>query len=103
MSSEKWDVEEPVVILEARSAVFAVRNLLRRPECRGCRVLILCDSLSVVMAVSKGRSSSRGLQRAARQIAALSLAANSVLCWRWIDSEANPADAASRRGGDNFS
>eukprot|EP00974_Lingulodinium_polyedra_P015085 1460606-Lingulodinium_polyedra.AAC.1 len=47
-------------------------------------------------AFSKGRPASPGLNAVFRQVASLLLCSGCALSVRWIPSERNPADAASR-------
>eukprot|EP00971_Amphidinium_carterae_P319669 6353297-Amphidinium_carterae.1 len=59
----RWlPTEDHINILEARAVVQGLRARLRRSSERGCRWLHLVDSLVVMGAISKGRSSSPGLR-----------------------------------------
>ena len=89
---------EHIVTLEGRAIVFGLKHELRSTLNHGARILMLTDSMSCAMALSKGRSSKRGLCRISRIIAAHVLSTGSQLALRWIASELNPADAPSRRG-----
>ena len=97
VSSGRWDRKENIVVLEGRALVHALRHALRDSKTFGKRVLFISDNFSSVLALTKGRSSSRGLCRVARQWCAYSLAGAVTPYLRWIPSEWNPADAPSRR------
>ena len=62
----------------------------------GARHLFLCDNMSMVLALSKGRGSTSNVNRTCQEVLALSLFANVHCCFRWIASEINPADRPSR-------
>ena len=76
--------------------VWVLQHLGRSSKNLGCRHLILSDSMSVVLALSKGRSSTRPMNRICRQIAALEFITGMQLSVRWVPSEVNPADQPSR-------
>ena len=44
--------------LELASLVWSVRRMTRNSQLFGCRVLFLSDSMSAILALSRGRSSS---------------------------------------------
>ena len=96
LSSGGWDREEAMVVLEGRSVVHAIKHICRSTSNQHHRHLILSDNLSAVLALMKGRSSSRGLLRVCRQFCALTLACDLGVAIRWLPSEANPSDPASR-------
>ena len=56
------------------------------------RFVHLVDSLVVLRALSRGRSSSRKLRRTLAKIGALLLASGSVGAWSYVDTRQNPAD-----------
>ena len=85
-----------IAILEARALLFGLRRVLRRVGSLNSRQLMLCDSMAVVLAVTKGRSSSRLPSAILKQISALLLGTGIQLRVRWLPSEANQADKASR-------
>eukprot|EP00438_Fugacium_kawagutii_P032643 Skav206865 [mRNA] locus=scaffold898:55024:69937:- [translate_table: standard] len=94
----KWKRQQSMPILEARSALFAVKHITRSVGNFGCRHLILSDSMTAISSISKGRAHSHGLRRVIQQIAALSLCSNISVHVRWLPSEWNPADSPSRGG-----
>jgi hypothetical protein len=91
-----WRRPEHINVLELRAVHAALRWCLSRPSALGSRLLMFSDSSVVVGAVSKGRSSSPGLLRVLRTIAAHVLASGTSLTVRWLPSAANPADGPSR-------
>ena len=91
-----WERSESIPVLEGRAIVWAAQHLVRSQKNHGRRHLILTDSMSASLAIAKGRSSARGLNRVCRQIAALEFASGTYFTTRWIASELNPADLPSR-------
>ncbi len=96
VDSSKWDRTEPIPILEGRCVVWLLQHLSRSQKNLGKKHLLLTDSMSVVLALSKGRSSTRSMNRICRQVAAVELMTGMQLSLRWIPSELNPADFPSR-------
>ena len=92
----KWQRQEHINVLEGRALCYGINRLARRSSNLGKRVLMLCDSMVVTLATSKGRSSAGSLVQVMRRIAALLLATGISLHVRWLPSERNPSDAASR-------
>ena len=60
-------------------------------------LLELLDACEALGALAKGRSSAWPFLRILRRVAALSIATGLEFCPRWISSEEQPADSASRR------
>ena len=96
VDSCKWNRVEGIPTLEGRAVVWVLQHLGRSSKNLGCRHLILSDSMSVVLALSKGRSSTRPMNRICRQVAALEFITGMQLSVRWVPSEVNPADQPSR-------
>ena len=96
VESRAWDRQEHIVTLEGRALVWAVQHLARSVNNHEKRHLLLSDSMSCVLALTKGRGGSSGMNRICRQIEALSLACDFQLHYRWCPSELNPADKPSR-------
>eukprot|EP00435_Cladocopium_sp_Y103_P060578 s48_g22.t1 len=92
----KWDRVEPIPVLEGRAVVWLCQHLARSQKNLGRKHLILTDSMSVTLALTKGRSSSSSMNRVCRQVAAITLATGMMFHLRWIPSELNPADFPSR-------
>jgi hypothetical protein len=70
--------------------------MCRRKNVKGKRLLIISDSQVTVGCISKGRSSSIGLNKIVRRMAALGLAHKVKFYMRYIRTHRNPADGPSR-------
>ena len=92
----RWREREHTNVQETRVAVGLVRHLVRSRRNWGSRVLIFIDSMVGLGALAKGRSSSPPLLRLCRQMAAVALAYEMIVMYRYIPSELNPADGPSR-------
>ena len=94
----RWtgDIEH-INALELRAVKTAIVWRLKELEENDCRFLHLVDSLVVLHALSRGRSSSRRLRRTLCRIGALQLAGGLVAVWGYVDTHQNPADRPSRR------
>ena len=88
---------EHINALELRAVKTAIVWRLKELEEGACRFLLLIDSLVVLHALSRGRSSSRRLRRTLCRIGALQLASGLVGVWAYVDTHQNPADRPSRR------
>jgi len=96
--SSRWRfADHHINTFELRAVLTASRWLLSRPALLGTRVLFLIDSSVAVHAIAKGRSSSFPLLRILRQLAATCLVGGFYIWPRWVPTNVNPADAASRR------
>jgi hypothetical protein len=69
-----WFHEERIVLLEAHALLMALRWLASNPENFGKRIIFLIDSMALLGALAKGRSSTRRLNRLCRRVAAMLLA-----------------------------
>lgn len=96
VEGSRWDRVEPIPILEGRALVWLLQHLARSQRNLGKKHLVLSDSMSAILAISKGRSSTSSMNRICRQVAALSFFTGMSLEGRWIPSELNPADLPSR-------
>lgn len=92
----RWRRAEHINILEATALRTGVSWALSHTNAINKRCLILSDSAVVVLAMAKGRSSSRALLFQCRRTAALLLGSGLRLFVRWLPSALNPADHASR-------
>lgn len=88
---------EHITLLEGRGVVAAVRHKLRSQHEFGKKHLHFNDNMGVVLLCSKGRSSSFGMLRVCRRLAALCLVSDIFWHVRWVPSEKNVSDRASRR------
>ena len=89
--------EEHINVLELRSILHALEWRSRVTSFHSCRFLHLSDSQVCLSVLTKGRSSSRLINRLLRRIAALCLALDLLPLWAWVESRLNPADEPSRR------
>ena len=95
--STPWRWAEHINVLECRALDTAVRWALKSPRALGSRLISWCDSMVVMFAVRKGRSSAFALLRQLRRLSASMLASGLQLHCNWIATEVNPADEPSRR------
>lgn len=94
--SSRWNFSEHINILECRAVETAVRWLVSRPASVNSKVLVLSDSLVIIGAISKGRSSSFQILTRLRSLSASILAGGFRLFLKWISTSVNPADEPSR-------
>ena len=88
---------EHINSLELRAAFTTIRWLIIKKRSYNCRCLHLVDSLVVLHALSRGRSSSKRLRRTMMRLNTLLLAANLHPVWTYVHTSQNPADRPSRR------
>eukprot|EP00438_Fugacium_kawagutii_P027300 Skav202700 [mRNA] locus=scaffold654:350470:356680:- [translate_table: standard] len=84
--------------LELRATLTSVRWRIEHRLQVGCRFLHLVDSLVVLHALSRGRTSSRKLRRSLSRINALLLCSGCQALWGYVHTDQNPADKPSRWG-----
>ncbi|CAK0883227.1 unnamed protein product, partial [Prorocentrum cordatum] len=90
---------ESIIRLEGHGVVIGVRHHLRAVSQRGRKLLVLCDSLGLVLALGKGRAAAPRVNKTCREAAALSIFGDlSVTVW-WIPTELNLAARPSRTAG----
>jgi hypothetical protein len=94
--SSTWRWSSHINQLELKAVVLALRRLFSSPAIPGTRLMFLSDSAVVTYALTKGRSSSKGMVRGMKQVAALLLSSGCRFGVAWIPTEVNPADAPSR-------
>ena len=94
----QWKKKESMPVLECRATLHAVKHVLRSIGNHRQRHLILTDSMTAALAVSKGRAHTHILRNVVQGVSALSLATGTAFHLRWIPSEWNPADSPSRGG-----
>ena len=82
--------------LELRAVLTTLLWRLERKRQKHCKFIHLVDSLVVLHALSRGRSSSRKLRRPLSQINSLLLAADAHPVWAYVSTKQNPADRPSR-------
>ena len=78
------------------SAPFTFEWRLRNQAFGSCRALHLTDSQVALAVATKGRSSSKSLNRLLRKFAALQIAGGVWPLLAYVDSAKNPADGPSR-------
>ena len=88
---------EHINVLELRALTNGVKWVLSSPSGLRARMLTWCDSMVVMYAVRKGRSSAYQLLKRLRILAAILMASGVTLYCNWIPTEVNPADVPSRR------
>ena len=86
-----------ITLGEADAILWAAEDRLRRPADFNCRFVHPVDSAACAGCFSKGRSSSRALNKRCRRACAVCIAGNHNVFYPWIPSAENPADAPSRR------
>eukprot|EP00438_Fugacium_kawagutii_P028530 Skav222527 [mRNA] locus=scaffold2875:78605:82075:+ [translate_table: standard] len=87
---------ETINIKEARVALSSLKRMARSKSGVGCRKLTLCDNLSAVLALEKGRSSSSSMNRICKTAAALQVALQIRWSLRHVETKRNQADKPSR-------
>ncbi len=87
---------EHINCLELRTAGYAINWALRNCCSFDSRFLLLTDSTAALGALTKGRSSSFRLLRCVRRVSSVLLATGVRPIYRFVESEANPADLPSR-------
>ena len=95
----QWaDQSEHINVLELRAALTTIRWRVERLKQLDLRCLHLVDSLVVLHALSRGRSSSRKMRRTLMRLNSYLLASGLHPIWGYVDTHQNPADKPSRRG-----
>ena len=92
----RWKYKSHINLLELEAIILGVKHQVYRLGYTGCRMFHISDSYVCISIVSKGRSSSRLLQRRLKYLAALLLASNVQLVLAHVESTDNPTDEASR-------
>ena len=103
--SPEWRVQfasrmtkpEHITLLEGRGTVQAIRHKMRVEGNFGKKHLHLGDNLGMVLAFDRGRAKSVPLLLCCRRATAFAIAGDAVFTHRWLPSEHNAADAASRQ------
>ena len=95
----KW-TGDPVHInvLEARAVLTTVKWRVCQKKQLSVRCVHLVDSLVVLHALTRGRSSSRKMHKTMMRISAYLLAAGLQPPWGYVNTKDNPADKPSRWG-----
>ena len=85
-------------VLEMRAVLTSIKWRAEQLQQLNIRSLHLVDSLVVLHALTRGRSSSRKLRRTLMRIGSILLACGMAPLWSYVDTKQNPADKPSRRG-----
>eukprot|EP00435_Cladocopium_sp_Y103_P025170 s756_g6.t1 len=93
----KWrNASESINIKEARVCLSSLKRSARNVRHVQTKKLTLCDNLSAVLALEKGRSSSRGLNRVCKTACATQIALQIRWYVRHVETKRNQADKPSR-------
>ena len=88
--------EESITVLGGRALLWFFRWLAADPLQHGHRVLALIDSVALAFCVAKMRSGTFSMLQICRRLADLRFATGIRPYTRWLTSEKNAADKASR-------
>ena len=95
----RWgDQGEHINVLELRAVLTTIKWRIERLQQCDLRCIHLVDSLVVLHALSRGRSSSRKMRRTLMRLNSYLLASGLHPTWGYVDTHQNPADRPSRRG-----
>eukprot|EP00438_Fugacium_kawagutii_P025236 Skav236125 [mRNA] locus=scaffold900:158683:159951:- [translate_table: standard] len=92
----RFERQEHINVVEMRAYLHTLEWRLRNAGFGDTRALHLCDSQVVIAVSTKGRSSSRQLNRLLRKLGAMTIAGGVYPILAWIESHLNPADGPSR-------
>ena len=99
VSGWSWSGQaEHINSLELRAVLTTLKWRIEHKLQVGCRFLHLVDSLVVLHALSRGRSSSRKLRATLGRVNALLLCSSTQALWGYVHTDLNPADKPSRWG-----
>lgn len=94
----KWSGSpEHINVLELRAVLTSIKYRVERLCQVDLRCVHMVDSLVVLHALTRGRSSSRKMRRTLMRINALLLASGLTPTWANVNTHQNPADRPSRR------
>ena len=89
--------KEHINVLELRAVLATLKWRIEKCLCFNTKFVHLTDSLVVLHALARGRSSSRKMRRTLVRANAYLLASNNVAVWTYVHTTLNPADKPSRR------
>ena len=92
----EFNQKQHINILETKMIYRELKDLVHQSKAP-LRCVLLCDSRAATGAWSKGRSSSRNLNRVLRQSLGWTLAGRKSIHIVWVRSGANPSDHPSRK------
>ena len=97
ISGWRWSGDpEHINVLELRAVLTTVKWRIEHLKQRNLRCVHLVDSLVVLHALTRGRSSSRKMRRTLMRISSYLLASGLAPLWAYINTHENPADRPSR-------
>ena len=94
--NKRWGQKAHINVLELEALLLGLKHQIRRFHAHDRRIFQVSDSYVCISVVSKGRSSSRQLNRILKQVAALLLAHGLQLVLCHVESLENPTDFGSR-------
>lgn len=94
--NKRWSQKAHINVLELEALLLGLKHQIRRFHAHDRRIFQVSDSYVCISVVSKGRSSSRQLNRILKQVAALLLAHGLQLVLCHVESLENPTDFGSR-------
>ena len=97
VGSDRWWYSEDIIYLEARALVRAVERCATSNHGRDSRSLFLGDNLAMVLAFERCRARDYKLLVLIRRMCAWCLARGLRARFRWVPSELNNSDSASRK------
>ena len=99
LQSGRWQLADHITIGEARAVTKCLELVCQWPSAHDHVFFALQDNRPCASAMTKGRSSSWGLNFYLRRRAALGIACGLRFIFSWCQSALMPADRASRRRG----
>ena len=97
ISGWKWQGNpEHINVLELRAVLTTIKWRVEHLEQVDLRCVHLVDSLVVLHALTRGRSSSRKMRRTLMRVCSYLLASGLSPLWGYVDTKQNPADRPSR-------
>ena len=98
ISGWRWQgASEHINVLELRAVLTTLKWRIEHLGQCDVRCVHLVDSLVVLHALTRGRSSSRKMRRTLMRISSYLLASGLGPVWAYVDTHQNPADRPSRR------
>ena len=91
-----WHRGEHITLLEVRACLHCLQQAVRSGDVQGQHLVVLGDNLGCVLAVDRSRAGSFEILSVIRKISALCILHRIRLHIRWIHSERNASDKASR-------
>lgn len=93
-----WSAADSADHITVKEMKAVMRSLQAQEDTlRGRRVLVLCDNAAVVRIITKGASKSPELMQCMRELFRWAVEHGVQLHAKWVPTDANPADAPSRR------